>query len=261
MAYNGPVHDPFHIPAPDGNVYFDVLTPPSGLVGLYRVLALHARTFQTEAAASQFPAAKAYWNGWRVAFQKAIVDLEATMRKAGIEAALIADATATRMVKATQVRPDTTKQRHLEDNIVSRHIVTPIELGAVGLFDESVLNRTRAGRRGGTYWEAQEFGTDAHVGREVRGFFMPGHARPSQAQFRVHPEFQATKKAFSRMTIDRPILERGFLRSGVEAAWRDRERRIKGAKRDIQRLLRAYKASSVPAPPLSPRGLRNKRRP
>lgn len=255
--YSGPVVDPFHIPAPDGNVYFDVLTPPGGLLPLYRVLAAHARTFRTEAASARYPAARAYWNGWRLAFQKGIVDLEGTMRKAAIEAALISEKVAKAEIGSTQVRPDTSKRSHLRDHLYSRRLsVGAVELGAVGLFDEDVLNLSRSGRqasgqRGGSYWEAQEFGTDAHVGREVRGFFMPGRARPDQAQFRTHPEFQATKGP--RMTIGRPIEERGFLRTGVEAAWRSRDRRINQAAREVSRLLRAFKASRVPPPPPAPR--------
>lgn len=259
MPYNGPASDPFHIPAPDGNVYFDVLTPPGGLLPLYRVLATHVRTFRTEAAAAQYPAAKAYWNGWRLAFQKGIVDLEAAMRAAAVEAAVIADSVARASIKSTQVRPDTSKQRHMEDNLQSRHVpIASAELGVAGLFDERALNRTRAGRGGGTYWEAQEFGTDAHIGREVRGFFMPGRARPSQADFRVHPEFQAVKKAWGRMTIARPIEERGFLRTGVEAAWRRRDQRIGQAARKVSRLLGSFKASRVPPPPPVPRAPRRR---
>jgi hypothetical protein len=259
MPYNGPVTDPFHRLGPDGRTYFDVLDPPRGLGQLYAVLVAHTRTFGTEAAAANYPAAKAYWNGWRLAFQKGIVDLEVTMAKAAVEASLVADAVAKNVLKATQVRPDTSKSRHLEDTFFSRHTPTPVvELGVAGLFDERALSK--ASRGGGIYWEAQEFGTDAHVGREVRGFFMPGRSRPSQADFRVHPEFQATKGP--RMTIGRPIQERGFLRRGVEAAWKRRDTRIISARREVANLLRSFRASSVPPPPAGARvtGRRKPRR-
>lgn len=250
-AYGGPVTDPFHRPGPDGRLYFDVLDPPRGLGQLYLVLVTHTRRFQAEAAASTYAAARAYWDGWVIAFRKAITDLRTTMAKAAIEAAVVADAVATNVLKSTQVRPDTSKQRHLEDNFVSRHTPTgAVELGVAGLFEEKVLNRA-ATRGGKTYWEAQEFGTDAHVGRQVRGFFMPGRARPSQGDFRVHPEFQAGKGP--RMTIRRPIQERAFLRRGVEAAWKRRDTRIIAIRREISVLLTAFKRSSVPPPPASAR--------
>jgi hypothetical protein len=250
MPYGGPIVDPFHRKGPDGRTYFDILDPPRGLGQLYAVLVNYTRRFQTEAANAQYPAAKAYWNGWRLAFRKAIVDLQQTMAKSAIEAAGVADAVATNVLKATQVRPDTTKQRHLEDTFLSRPTPTgAVELGVAGLFDEKKLNQAKRG--GDIYWQAQEFGTDAHVGREVRGFFMPGRARPSQADFRVHPEFQATKGP--RMRIGRPIQERGFLRRGVEAAWRRRDTRIVAARREIDTLLTAFQRSSVPPPPAGAR--------
>jgi hypothetical protein len=256
MPYSGPVSDPFHRLGPDGRTYFDVLDPPRGLGQLYGVLVAHTRTFGVEAAAANYPAAKAYWNGWRLAFQKGIVDLEVTMAKAAVEASLVADAVAKNVLKATQVRPDTSKAKHLEDTFFSRHTPTPVvELGVVGLFDEGALSQ--ASRGGGIYWEAQEFGTDAHVGRVVRGFFQPGRARPSQVDFRVHPEFQAQKGP--RMTIRRPIQERGFLRRGVEAAWKRRDTRIIAARREVAKLLRAFKASSVPPPPAGARITRSQK--
>jgi hypothetical protein len=194
MPYGGPIVDPFHRKGPDGRTYFDVLDPPRGLGQLYAVLVNHTRRFQAEAAKAQYPAAKAYWNGWRLAFRKGIIDLQRTMAKSAIEAAGVADVVATNVLKATQVRPDTTKQRHLEDTFLSRATPTgAVELGVAGLFDEKKLNQAKRG--GNIYWEAQEFGTDAHVGRVIRGFFVGsgGRARPSQADFRVHPEFQAQR--------------------------------------------------------------------
>jgi hypothetical protein len=257
MGYSGPVVDPFRIPAPDGQVYFDVLTPPSGLLPLYVVLATHVRAFQSEVAAANYPAAKAYWSTWALRFQKGIVDLEGAMRAAAIEAAQVADSVAKQQIAATQVRPDTSKARHMEDNLVSRRIgVGAAELGAAGIFDISVLDRTAQG--GGTYWEAQEFGTTAHVGREVKGFFQPGNAAPSQASFRSHPEFQAGRGP--KMTIRNPIMERGFLRTGVEAAWRARDVRIRQAAKKVSKLIADYRRSVAPPPPpgFVPRGVRRR---
>lgn len=255
MSYSGPVTDPFRIKAPDGQTYFDVLTPPSGLLPLYVVLATHVRTFQAEVASAQYPAARAYWANWALRFQKGIVDLEGRMRTAAIEAAQIADSVAKQKIKSTQVRPDTSKARHMEDNLQSRRIgVGAAELGAAGLFDISVLDQTAQG--GGTYWDAQEFGTDAHVGREVKGFFQPGNAAPSQASFRSHPEFQAGRGP--KMKIQNPIEERGFLRTGVEAAWKARDARINQASRAVIKLLADYRRSVVPPPPGVPRNRRRR---
>lgn len=256
MGYSGPVTDPFRIKAPDGQTYFDVLTPPSGLLPLYAVLATHVRSFQAEVARSQYPAARAYWSNWALRFQRGIVDLEGRMRAAAIEAAQIADGVAKQQIGATQVRPDTSKARHMEDNLLSRRIgVGAAELGAAGLFDISVLDRTAQG--GGTYWEAQEFGTDAHVGREVKGFFQPGNAAPSRASFRSHPEFQVGRGP--RMKIQNPIEERGFLRSGVEAAWKARDVRIRQAANAVSKLLADYRRSVVPPPPkVAPRNRRRR---
>jgi hypothetical protein len=249
MPYGGPIVDPFHRKGPDGRTYFDVLDPPRGLGQLYAVLVNHTRRFQAEAAKAQYPAAKAYWNGWRLAFRKGIIDLQRTMAKSAIEAAGVADVVATNVLKATQVRPDTTKQRHLEDTFLSRATPTgAVELGVAGLFDEKKLNQAKRG--GNIYWEAQEFGTDAHVGRVIRGFFVGsgGRARPSQADFRVHPEFQA-QRGGPPGRIRKPIEARGFLRRGVEAAWKRRDTRIIAARREVDTLLTAFQRSSVPPPP------------
>src|SRR3954464_10682082 len=192
MAYTGPVTDPFRRKAPDGRTYFDILTPPRGIVQVYQVAYADIALRQRYAVAPGITAIeKAYWQSTALRLNRAIVRFEQRLGELALRTAAVADASIRRHIDQTQVRPDTTKQRHMRDNIRSRHVPLPgvAEAGIVGIADMSDLNKTARG--GGAYWEAQEFGTDAHVGRTVRGFFMPGRARPSQAEFRQHPEFQA----------------------------------------------------------------------
>lgn len=221
MSYSGPITDPFRIPAPDGHVYFDALTAPVALAPIYVGLATLITRCRAEAARHTDPAYRAFYTGWATRFDATAKLLRTQLAAIGVQTAAVADQSIKRHIKSTQVRPNTSKADHLGDQIVSRHIAQRVEGGAVGVADVRVLDKAQQG--GGTYWEAQEFGTDAHVGRQVRGFFMPGRSRPDQGSFRVHPEFQAGRGP--RMTINRPIRERGFLRRGVEDAGNFRARR------------------------------------
>lgn len=248
MPYVGPVTDPFRIPAPDGNTYFDVFTAPLGLIPVYRGLAaiitriekeeINAKANARRALTPQERAAwnvyAAFWGAWLVRFQLLSHLLVSQLAEIGRQTAVVADQSIRRHIKSTQVRPDTGKARHMEDNIFSRHIPQRAEGAAVGIADISILDKTRRSNKGGTYWEAQEFGTDAHVGRTVHGFFMPGQARPSQGSFRTHSEFQASRTA-SKMLIQRPIQERGFLRQGIEDAGAFRLRRLNTLEQKVRR--------------------------
>lgn len=263
MGYSGPVTDPFRIPAPDGNTYFDVFTGPLGLVPVYKGLAqiitriereeIQARANARSALTAQERAAwnvyAAFWGSWLSRFQVLTHFFVTQLAEIGRQTAVVADERIRHHIKATQVRPDTSKQRHMEDNVRSRHIAQKAEGAAVGIADISVLDKTRNGNRWGAYWEAQEFGTDAHVGRTVYGYFMPGKARPSQGSFRTHPEFQASRTS-SKMVIKNPIQERGFLRQGVEDAGAFRLRRLNSLRdkmeKEIQKFITA--AGGVKAP-------------
>jgi hypothetical protein len=126
-------------------------------------------------------------------------------------------------IAQTQVRPDATGS--LRGAVQSRPLANPLPGGAVGIASIEELDK---GARdpdypAKSYWRAQEYGTDAHIGRKVPGFFQPGQARANQADFRVHPYFQAMpgQKNVSRMVIARPLEARYFLRDGTQefAGW------------------------------------------
>jgi hypothetical protein len=92
-------------------------------------------------------------------------------------------------LRQTQVRPDTPGP-HLRDKIVSRPLPTTVPAGAFGIADLDVLDTAVNPRTGGIYWRSQEFGLPVLPQRPAPGFFQPGHARPNQAEFRVHPYFE-----------------------------------------------------------------------
>lgn len=250
MGYGGPVRDPFRLTGPDGQTYFDLLNPPRSLVPLYLALSDRIKFFEAEATKARRlkpaqPEIVTYWSGWALKAKQVLVQLEQDMAEAARQAAIAADLQGRYWIKVTQVRPDTSKQRHMEDNLRSRHIPTPgLDLAVVGLFDIGELDKTATAH--GTYWEAQEFGTDAHVGRIVRGFFMPGSVRPDPSQDRQHPEFQPG--AGPKMVIGNPIEERGFLRRAVEDAGRRREVVVKRAQDKVVRFARQYAAARAPRP-------------
>jgi hypothetical protein len=238
MSYGGPVTDPFRVVAPDGQTYFDILHPPVGMSALYNQTVALIDACEARATAATDPAVKAYWEATTVRLSRAVVTFREAVIKLGRDTAVVADERAVSWIHRTEVgRPTTSKPEHMEEHIVSRPLLPRPELGGVGVADVRVLDRTRTtGFRGKqTYWEAQEFGTDAHVGRIVPGFFQPGNARPSSAEFRVHAEFQqmAYSKGMPAMRIMRPIKERGFLRHAVEDAGLYRLRRFETIKRKL----------------------------
>lgn len=266
-GYSGPVTDPFRLRAPDGNTYFDILQPPHGLDLVYNHLASLIRNCQLQErraaqAKAQARTAKekqawsviqTYWRIWGQRFDKAAFDLVTGLRTIAAQTAQVADQRIKHHIAATATgRPPTSKARHMEDNILSRPVSTRPEGGIVGIADISELDKTQQG--GGSYWAAQEFGTDAHVGRVVHGHFQPGNVRPDQRQFRAHPEFRAARTAI-RMNIQNPIEERGFLRKGVEDAGRFRARKLEALKQRIERLIRDFLVSNAPpAPQIAPPG-------
>jgi hypothetical protein len=249
MAYSGPVTDPFRRKAPDGRTYFDILNPPKGIVQVYQLTYADIAQRQRYAITPGISSIeKAYWESTALRLSRAITQFEERLAALAIRTAAVADASIRRHIDQTQVRADTSKQRHMRDNIRSRHVPLPgvAEAGVVGIADMSELNKTARG--GGAYWDAQEFGTDAHVGRTVRGYFMPGRARPSQADFRVHPEFQAAGRG-PQMTIAKPIEERGFLRDGIEDAWNYRHRQFASIKAKLLAEITAVARTGKPRTP------------
>lgn len=233
--------------ASDGRSYFEILGVPSGVERIYRALALIIRRCSQEEAAAVDPAVRAYWNGWRLRFDKELGDFRLKLERLAIDTAVTADARTVEWIKLTQVRPDTSKANHMRGNIASRPLGGRLPFGAVGVADIAVLNKTRRSS-GGPYWEAQEFGSSAAVGRILPGYFMPGKSRPGDAPSRTHPEFrrQTTGRGVPAMVVKNPIEARGFLRRGVEDAGRYRERRLKTLEADLLRLAASFHASTPP---------------
>lgn len=266
MSYSGPVTDPFRIRAPDGRTYFDVLGAPQGLVQMYSLVIqaidkcrVEERQAQALANAEKDAQRRAvrqqivsYWRANGLRLDKALRDFRQALDRIARETAAVADARIVNHIDQTQVRPDTSRGVRMRDSIESRAVPTRPELGIVGIARVATLNKgTRRGGKGQPFWEAQEFGTDAHVGRIVKGYFMPGRSRPSAVQFRQHPEFrrQGRGKGVPAMKIGRPIEERGFLRKGVEDAGRYRARKLKVAERKLVGHLQAVASSRPPKPP------------
>jgi hypothetical protein len=134
-------------------------------------------------------------------------------------------------LRKTAVRPPTSGR--LSDAVKARVIPTTFQQAAVGVGDIDILDsgaiNPNAPKKG-SYWRAQEYGTDAHVGRIVPGYFQPGMSAPAAGEFRNHPYFEqagrgATGKAARgtpAMVITRPLEARFYLRDGTLefANWR-----------------------------------------
>jgi hypothetical protein len=265
MAYSGPTTGPPGIgvgyPAPDGNNYFEVLGAPQGLLQTYAGLQRAIERCLGNAAKSKDPAVKAYWTGSAATLVAARRRFESRLQSLAVDTANVATAAVRSNIASTQVRPDTSSSTHMRDNIVSRPVATARPLGIVGIADMSALNRTKRSR-GTPYWAAQEFGTDAHVGRILPGYFMPGRSRPSAAEFRVHPEFrrQSRGRGVPAMRVTKPIEERGFLRTGTDIAGAHRRRKLASIEAELVRVMTQVASTAPPVPKLPP-GTSRQRRP
>lgn len=171
-------------------------------------------------------------------------------------AASTSAARATRAIKSrieqTRVRPETDKPRHLADMVKSRraHIVRGVATGAVGIADVAELNKAIDPDfpSGGTYWEAQEYGTFAHMGRRITGYFYGGDAPiapPREAQFRVHSAFSPEGLLTGprggrggRGTIRRPLMARRFIRDGADDEFGRWRAAVEAAEREFMQGLR-----------------------
>jgi hypothetical protein len=141
----------------------------------------------------------------------------------GTRGAAKADAYIRDRLRQTQVRPDASHR--LRDAVRSVPLTNPLPGGAVGIASIEALDKgaVNPSHPNNPYWRAQEYGTAAHVGRIVPGYFQPGQSRPSAAEFRVHPFFEARlrQRRTPAMRITRPINARYFLRDGTQnfVAW------------------------------------------
>lgn len=148
-------------------------------------------------------------------------DVWQQFERLGPRAAAKADEFIRARIASTQVRPDASGR--MRGAVISRPMPSTFPAGALGIadldeLDRQVVNPTATGA--GSYWRAQEYGTTAHVGRRVPGYFQPGQSRPSAAEFRVHPYFGAVlgARGTPAMVIKRPLEARHFLRDGADKA-------------------------------------------
>lgn len=132
---------------------------------------------------------------------------------------------------------------NLAGHVRSDPLPGTLPLGQVGIANIAELDKVVNPdyRSAGPYWEAQERGSTAAVGRVLVGYFQPGNSAPSQAEFRSHAYFtydgRQNKKAPGGI-IKRPIQARHFLRDGTEQAvtyWHEQQRRVE---RDLVAKLR-----------------------
>lgn len=214
---------PYGLPA-NGTTYFKVLPGINGLAAAW----LEGLRLMRDLGTLTHPAAKAK----RQLLARHLADMEGKIRAGEL---LVTDATddfVRQRIAATQVRPDNPHGPVLINAIKSHPIPYPdLPAFAVGQVDLGILDK-RAKARTSTkpYWRSQEWGSAHNVGRQIGGSFMPGAVAPDQSMFRVHPIFQAGVGG-GILTIQRPIPERAFLRSGVmqgallrQRLWRQIER-------------------------------------
>jgi hypothetical protein len=164
-----------------------------------------------------------------IAIDLLIKEIQARVDAAAGKAALTAQTRAISQVQATAKRPDTatavSKGTKLASSISARPILLPgfplrglgaVGVGNVGELEAGTLNPFVGSDK--SYWQAQEDGSDHLVGKVLYGVFQPGDSRPSGALFRVHPIFEYRTKGNTpryKMTIDRPIEARNFLKDGA----------------------------------------------
>lgn len=144
------------------------------------------------------------------------------------------------------VRPETAGP-HLSSRIHSLPLPTELPAGAIGYGDIGQLDTAIDPDypESGSYWRAQEYGSDAAVGRIVVGFFQPGFAAPSEGEFRRHPYFTAAggfdaargrlpgeEGSAPAMRIKRPIPAKHFLRDGAVEAVAEHESQMQRLQSD-----------------------------
>lgn len=135
-------------------------------------------------------------------------------------------------LKRTAKRPDNRLKPHIRDHIVCRpanRTGLRIPTGEVGIADIDELNKVvnPLTPQYGPYWEAQEEGATAQVGRSIHGlFFGPGLTgggdRPRSSYKGgggPHPIFVAGPGGAG--TIDEPIQPRHFIENGARRTEKD----------------------------------------
>lgn len=180
---------------------YSIILPTRGLAALEREALRLSAQLEADGAPAQASLVR-----------RALIDLLAELRSIAVTVANRAHAEIREEEFATRVRPAPTGDNPSLQDFIGESAPLPGIEGAVGINDESALDAAGMG-----WWELQELGSDVHVGREVHGFFEPGHARPSGGEFRAHPLFAPAGKG-PKMTIKNPIPERSFVRHGARVA-------------------------------------------
>jgi hypothetical protein len=180
------------------------------------------------------------------ALQAAIFELERREQLVSRATAQRADAfIRTHIASSSTGRPRRPASRSgdMAGNVRSDPLAGTLPLGQVGIANLELMARTvnPDAPGAGEYWRAQEYGTTAHIGRRLVGYFQPGGAPPNEGDFRAHAYFdydgRSNKKAPGGI-IRRPIQPRHFLRDGTADAvgyWREQQRRVE---RDVVSALR-----------------------
>ena len=185
--------------------------------------------------------------------RQALMRLERDLHAIATRTAQTARQEIVRGEEATRVRPDTGGRGgdRLGDHIGASDPL-PTVPGSVGINDEVYLESSPV-----FWWVLHEEGSSIHVGREVHGFFEPGHAVPNRGEERVHPLFAPERDA-PKMVIENPIPERRFVQHAIpdiEDSWRTRVRAAK-----VKFITACEAAVAVAPPPRGARGGRARRR-
>jgi hypothetical protein len=198
--------------------YFAELQPDPQLVDAYVAMVRTIKLYTTKGRLREAALV-------RKAYQDMVRDYELLAK----QGAMKADTFVRDRLRQTAVRPPATGS--LAAAVHSEPLKLPFPGGGVGIANIGMLDKGAFDQ--GSYWRAQEYGTTAHVGRRVVGFFEPGRAKPSAAQFRNHPFFEQAKRGKSgkaqkgtpAMVIRRPIHARHFLRDGAVAfaVWHEQQ--------------------------------------
>lgn len=197
--------------------------------------------------------------GTAALLKAAHADYNALLRRASVKHAAKAQAAILFQLEMTARRPDTGVKPHLRDHIRCRPIspVGPLELGSVGVADLNELEKVRNPEDGFAYWEVQEEGTTANVGREIRGFF---YDRGYRGATRPAPGYTGNKAVAQPLfapgtlipgprgglggkgTIRNPIPARHFVRDGARKAGVNWQAEMRSVERATLRELTAVLA-------------------
>lgn len=188
----------------------------------------------------------------------------------------IAQRTAQRAQQAIRTEEETSRVRddtgggggpRLESRLGESHAV-PLVPGSVLVNDERALEEA-----GADWWWTNEEGYSGHIGREIRGVFMPGGVPPNQSDFRAHPLFRpmgiggggsgSARDVLAHIDrasnlvgeIRNPIPERRFVRRGFQDIRGQWHAEVRAAEARLVRTLQTLRVENQVRP-----GPRDRRR-